>query len=263
VPLAEADMVVKKAPRNSRNIFIAGLSVNYHMPVSGQELSTITGAGSSNQLLDYLPSAYVQYYISEKWFVQAELQYKAPQYVEPIKTQSKFTPVNANKKYEEWSTLSKLYYMNLPVSIHYKISDKFSVGTGVQYSYLRSSIIETNKCSWENSSNGWEKSYTSSKIHVRKNPKKENNDNGSGTTPATMTQVDTLAQGIRGNDWRVMFDVNYKWKNITGGIKFTAGLNNYIQLHTGGVYSELKDKNQAVQLYLRYDLFNSSRKRKH
>ena len=263
VPVNDSDMVLQRSRLSSKNFVIAGLSLNYHMPVSGQEMSTITGTGKAGKVLDYLPSIYAQYHFADKWFVQAELQYKAPQFVAPIRMQSTFTPVNNNKKYEEWSTLSKLYYMNLPVSVHYKVSNKVTAGAGVQYSYLRSSVIETNLCTWEkNNNNSWDKSYTSSKVHIKKNPRVEKKNNGNGSAPATMTQVDTLAQSMRGNDWRLMFDVNYRWNKITAGVKFTAGINNYIQVNTGGVASDVKDKNQAVQFYLRYDLFRSDRKRK-
>jgi hypothetical protein len=137
-----------------------------------------------------------------------------------------------------------------------------SIGTGIQYSYLRNSIIESDVCTWEKSNNSWSKTYENKHVYVRSNPgqEKRKNNNNPATPPTT---VDTLAQSLRSNDWRLVLDVNYKWRKITGGARFNTGLNKYIDISSGGVTASLRDKNEAFQLYLRYDLFRSGKRKSH
>ncbi len=254
-------LAVKSNSPKKLGPFIAGISINYNIPVSGQEMSTVNSNGRNNTLIDYLPSIHAQYFFGRKWYVQTEFQYSSPQYIHQVNMGSKFTMINPNKKEEETASLNKLYYLSVPISIHYITKPGLSVGTGLQYSYLRSSIIHTEVSTWEKSNNSWSKTNTNRQIHVKSNPGREKKKNGSNPT-TTLTQVDTLAQNLHSSDWRILVDLNYRRKNITTGVRFNAGLNNYINVRTGGANTTIRDKNQALQLYIRYDLFRSDRKRK-
>jgi hypothetical protein len=292
--------------------WVAGVAINYNLPVSNQEMSTVNINGKKSTLIDFLPSIYVQYHLNEKWYFESSLQFSSPQYIANHKLAASYTAINANKKEENALWLNKLYYLNIPVSVHFNALPNLSIGTGLQYSYLRRSIFADELATWEKGSNGWTKTASEKTIAVKSNAaakkEKANNGNGNGnggngnggngnggngnggngnggngnggngnggngnggnggstgggttTTPAPMAPIDTVAQTLKSTDLRWLLDVNYRWKRINMGASFNLGLNNYIDIRSGNNILPVKDRNQALQIYLRYDLFDQRRK---
>ncbi len=240
---------------------VIGASVNYNLPLSRQEMSTVNINGKKNSLVDLLPSLYVQYHFNENWYAETEFQFSSPQYTPFHKLASVYKNTGAEKKEENAVWLNKLYYLNVPVTLHFKVLPGLSVGTGVQYSYLKRSLFTNEIALWENTPNGWEK--TSSEKNVKSNTSgqkaKSNNGTGSSVSP---TLVDTVAQSLRSSDWRTSVDVNYNWKRFNAGFRYNIGLNNYINTKSGSNVLPVKDRNQAFQLYLRFNVFDKRKSSK-
>lgn len=331
--------------------WVTGISVNYNLPVSNQEMSTVSIKGERNTLIDFVPSVYLRYHFNEKWHIESAFQFSSPQYTSAHKLASEFKTIDPNKKEENAIWLNKLYYLNVPVSVHFSPLPHLTVGTGIQYSHLRRSLFEEEVASWENGPDGWKKVSSLKNIQVKSNnavkKDKQNNGNGNGNgngnngngnggngngngnsgngngngnsgngngngnsgngngngnggngngnggngngngnggnggngnggngngngnsggnsgnpgITAPLTRVDTVAQTLRSSDWRLLFDVNYNWRRINVGCRFNFGLNNYINTRSGNSILPVKDRNQALNFYLRYDIFRKLKK---
>ena len=252
--------------------WVVGASINYILPVSNQEMSTINMNGKQSTLIDFLPSVYVQYHLDNKWHLESSFQFSSPQYISNHKVAAFYKDLNPNKKEENAIWLNKLYYLNLPLSVHYKVMPNMTIGSGIQYSYLRRSIFADEIAIWEKQGSGWSKTASQKSIAVKSNAavKKEKSNNGNvngngggNTTPPSvpLNRVDTVAQTLQSSDLRLLFDVNYSLKRLNMGIRFNLGMNNYINNTSGSNVLPVKDKNQALQLYMRYDIFDKRKKK--
>jgi len=292
--------------------WVAGASINYNLPVSDQEMSTVNINGKKNMLIDFLPSLYVQYHVNQKWHLESSFEFSSPQYISSLKLSSEKNYLNSDKCEEKAIWLNKLYYLNIPVSVHFQPLPDLTIGTGIQYSYLKRSIFNDEMATWEKGPAGWTKTASVQNIKVRSNSSgkvSSNNGNigsngnggngnsgtgngggnngnggngngngnnggsgnngnnngngsGSGTGAAALlpTRLDTVAQTLRSSDWRLLFDVNYRWRRINAGLRFNFGLDNYINTKTGSGVLAVKDRNQALQLYLRFDILDRRKK---
>ncbi|MBS1661443.1 MAG: hypothetical protein JST68_10375, partial [Bacteroidetes bacterium] len=119
----------------------AGLSLSQVFPVSQQVTASYNVNGKSNILLDYLPAPYFRLYIGEKLYVQAAVKFNSPQYVLPqavdsTKWDSSLLAGYSSYKQKTDVSINKLYYTNIPLSIHYQVYKGLSLGAGIQYSRL-------------------------------------------------------------------------------------------------------------------------------
>ncbi|HWJ91577.1 MAG TPA: hypothetical protein VNR87_10735, partial [Flavisolibacter sp.] len=217
---------------------------------------------------DYLPSVFVQYHVNSRMFVETEFQFISPQYTPELKLSNKYSDYTGSAYKEHAVALNKLYYLNIPVSFNYSPLRNVYLGAGVQYSYLRKTILEEIDCSWAKDASGWKMTSETKAIKVKSNPHQEarangNNGNGGGNgggggsrPAAPMTQVDTVAQRFKSSDWRFLADAHYNWKRFNMGLRFNRGLNNYItsEVSTYSSSTKVKDRNESFQLYLRYTI---------
>ena len=118
-------------------------------------MTTIDVNGKKNALIDYLPSLSAQYHFNNKLYLQTQFQFISPQYTPNVLLSNKTTQQGWNKKSESFVTLNKLYYLNLPVSFHYSPKEHLYIGMGIQYSYLKKSILTNEDCTWDWAQNGW------------------------------------------------------------------------------------------------------------
>ncbi|GAC1492676.1 MAG: hypothetical protein NVS1B13_22970 [Flavisolibacter sp.] len=253
--------------------FVVGAAFNLNLPISRQEMSKVNINGTQKTLFDYLPSVYIQYHFNSKWFVQSELQWINPQYTPNLTLFNRTSFLTANKKQNDVVSLNKLYYLNLPLSIHYSPMPNFYLGLGLQYSYLQHSILNGEQSLFENGPNGWVMTSQTKTIYIKSNTNREvnlqnnrnrnrgNPNNNPGSTSA-LTPEDNAARSIKTTDWRLLADAGYHWHHFIVGIHFNVGLDNYINMKAGAYNSLIKDRNESFMLYLRYN-FLDWRKKKH
>ena len=168
-PVKDSSVAVQSQPLKKYKGWVAGVSVNYNLPVSQQEMSTVNVNGKKNTLIDFLPSVYVQYHFNKKWYAETEFQFSSPQYTSNHKLASAYKNIDPNKKEENAVWLNKLYYLNIPVSIHFRALPNLTIGTGIQFSHLRRSIFTDEVALWENSPNGWVKTVSQKDVKVKSN----------------------------------------------------------------------------------------------
>jgi hypothetical protein len=119
---------------------VVGVGLNQSIPVDGQQFWFNSSGGLNTWWKDYIPVPFVRYYFRPKLFLQAEVRIRAPQ----------FTPKDAWFAYKYNDTnylgsifIKKLFYFQLPVTIHYAFSPDWSVGLGLQYSHYGKGITAT------------------------------------------------------------------------------------------------------------------------
>lgn len=138
-PLLRSNDPLKCPPVEAQKMtrWVAGVGLNQSIPVDGQQVWTNPSGGLNTWWKDYIPVPFVRYYFQPKIFAQVEVRIHAPQY----------TPRNLWFYYQYNDTfysgsviIKKLFYFQLPVSIHYAPDPNWSVGLGLQYSHYGKGI---------------------------------------------------------------------------------------------------------------------------
>ena len=247
-----SDIIAKL--NNQKKGWVIGGSFNIHMPFSMQEMSTLNIHGRKGNLADYLPSIYVQYHLNDKVYLQSEIQYSSPQYTPKQVLFDEWNNMTTHQKEENLVYLDKLYYLSLPVTIHYSPLKNIKVGSGIQVSKLIKSILTDEQAVWQNGMEGWQKTIVNTQIYSKSPGTNSNN----GATPAS---VDTASQNFKSTDLRMVLDANYNWGKLNVGFSFNMGLGNYVNSKSGINSVHIKDRNEDLKLYLRYNIWDQRRKK--
>lgn len=241
---------IKKPRIVSDKGYTVGLSMQHAFALGGQQRADFDMKGRNNRMQDYIPSAYIQYHINKKMYVQVEAQPVSAQYTPSFTLYNRVDSLNPDEKEERLVKLNKLFYLNLPVSFHYSPVKNLTIGVGAQYSRLKKVVLQDREIYHLIGAGGWNISDRKNETVVRDNKEASNHNSGD--------VVDSVAQSFRTNDLRALADINYNYKGISLGVRYTQGLNNYV--NTNFTNLQVKDKNQSLQLYLKYNLFDSRKK---
>ena len=120
--------------------WVVGIGLNQSIPVDGQQVWTNPSGGLNTWWKDYIPVPFVRYYFQPKVFLQAEVRIHAPQYT-PKNVW--FFYQNNDSIYTGPLIIKKLFYFQLPVTIHYAPAPDWSVGLGLQYSHYGKGVTAT------------------------------------------------------------------------------------------------------------------------
>jgi hypothetical protein len=211
--------------------FALGLSLPLGYPLGDQKMLGYNASAGPNTTSDYIPSVHLQYHFNSKSYIQAEIQAMSPQYIRPVMVYHKEfnTPVSHTSS----SIFArKLYYLNLPVSVHYSPFRHFYLGTGLQLSSMLSGVAQH-----ENVRTGM---VSSDSIYQSTYAKFGN---------------DSIGARLRKTELRVLLDANYYWNRFTVGLRYTQALSNYISMRASPVSPYTFDKNKSLQFYLRFNLW--------
>jgi hypothetical protein len=216
-----------------------GFSLPLAFPLGDQRAMGYNIWGGHNTVSDYLPSPYLQYHLSGKTFLQTEAQFISPQFISS--TLLSYNTINTTPNYYTTNAVyaKKLYYFNVPVSIHHSPFPGFYMGTGIQFSSMISGVAMTEV---RNGSTGGANMLISETYTRFKN--------------------DSLSQKINGNEFRVLLDANYYFNNFTVGLRYNQALSNYISFRLSPGTPYQFDKNRALQFYMRYNLWEEKKKAK-
>lgn len=225
--------------------FAIGLSLPLAFPLSDQKAYAYNINAGANTALDYIPVPHFQYHISQKSYVQAEMQIASPQFIHPAllyETRHE-RPGQTNYKYVTNSVFAKkLYYFNLPLGIHYSPFRNFYVGSGIQFSSLMSGVALHEQRGYSSLSPSATDSLFSQSIQKFRN--------------------DTISNRLNSNEFRVMLDANYYWQRFTVGLRYNQALSNYVSLRVNSFAPLITDKNKSMQFYLRYNLWEDKKRKK-
>ena len=215
----------------------AGLSLAQNAPLGNQELYPFNINGNSNLLSDYIPAPYFQYYLRKNLYVQISFRFNSPQYVHPLVTDSPRTSTTSHVVVFTTSTLQKLYYTDIPLTVDYSPSPHWFLGAGLQYSGLRGGFVYQRVVSYDSAS------LLPTAYHTAKLGK-------------AMEQ----AIQLRNVDWRVLLEANYHWNRVTIGLRYQQGLSDFSKPPANAATGSGREINKAAGIYLQYDLWERRRR---
>jgi|GEM_PF-1528287 hypothetical protein len=232
----------KKEKSNEGMGLVFGLAFYQNFAISSNLSFNYNSDAKKSIMLDYLPSIYGQYHINNKMYVQAELQFNMPQATPKLLMYSgHWEQMVSGTNYDVFRDiyLQKLYYFNIPMSFHYSPAKNFWLGGGLQFSSLNSGLVSV------------EDHYAPSTT------------GGAAYTKSFVSKIkkDTLTDKLSKTEFRLMLDVNYNWRWLTAGLRLNQALKDYINLK---YYSAppAQDKNESLQLYLRFNLWDGRHRMK-
>lgn len=230
-----------KKEKKKKLTYIVGIGEQQQLPINGQKLTPYNSLGRKGSLLDYIPSVYVRIKKNEKWFVQAEFKYGAPQYnKDNFIYQQKIVPdTGSNPPFTNITSykLKKTYYHQLPITFNYFIAPNWSLGTGVQLNKFFGALAEVNV-------------------------NRKNNFTQRDSTINNFTTIDKTdsANLFKKNYFLGLVETQYQWKRFTIGAKYSFGLQPYITFTLPGG-NQQKEKSNAALIFIKYQLWQSKNKK--
>ncbi len=231
--IAENDAFNKK-----HLLFGAGLALYQLLPVDGQKSTPYNSLGRKSSLGDYMPSVYARIYQDKKWFIQSEFRYGAPQYTKDIVyIPKKIIDSSGTSITSESKSVKKTFYHQLPVSFNYFILPGLSVGTGITFNRFSSALVQQD-------------------IHKT----------GIITQADTLITSDLVTQKKTDSNFvksyiQALLEAQYQWKHFSFGARYSFGLQPYLQFTLpGGEHRQ--EKNSSLQIFIRYELWQSRRRNK-
>jgi hypothetical protein len=219
-----------------RNLAL-GFSLPLGFPLGDQKPLAYNFNAGNNTVSDFLPSPHLQYHLNDKAYLQSEIQFMTPQFIRPILlSYSKREYAATNITVYNSVYARKLYYFNLPVSVHYSPFKHFYLGTGLQFSSLISGVafFEEQRTGMVPSAELYKSSYGK-------------------------FRNDTISNKLNGSEFRLMMGANYYWNRFTVGLRYNQALSNYVDLRPTALAPAVTDKNKLLQFYLRYNLWETKK----
>ncbi len=123
--------------------FSAGIAVHQLVPVDGQKLTPYNSQGRKGSFADYIPALFFRMYKNNKWFLQSEFRYGAPQYTREITYQQKgVLDTSGTTNTITSAKLKKTFYHQLPVSFNYFVLPNWSMGGGFVWNKFKGAVSE-------------------------------------------------------------------------------------------------------------------------
>jgi len=222
--------------------WVAGIGLNQFFTVGQQEQSNYNSSGTTGGIRDYIPVPMIRYYFSNKLFIQLEAQFNTPQYTKKdlLASESKVDTTSIpTAKLQSVLYIKKLFYFNVPLSVHFSPFPNFYVGAGLQYSRLTNGVgLFQDKASPRYTSGG--DTIKTSKVQSFKN--------------------DTTYQKMKTNELRLLLDLSYTYKKLIIGARYNRALSNFIDVRLSDSQVS-QSRNSSIQIYLRYILWDGRKKK--
>ena len=207
------------------------IGFNQSITVSGQQAFINRSGGVNHAWKDYIPIPSVSYYFSPKFYIQAEARFHAPQFTQ--KQLGFYYEVNDSLGTQLTGPIyiEKLFYFQLPVSIHYSPIPSISVGLGLEYSKYGSGIAN------------YPDSLYSVSTPLRKYPNVH----------------------IQPSDFRGLVSLDYTFRNWVVGISYDLAFNRFLNYRLTGpavIAPPVLARNSSLQISLRYTLWDHRKKRR-
>jgi hypothetical protein len=229
--------VEEEKPKEKENGWMAGIGLNQFFPLGGQQ-SAYNSSGTGGTLSDYIPVPMIRYYFNRKLYIQLEAQINTPQATKKnlvINSPPPDTSTIRGSTLQSSASIQKLFYFNVPLSVHYEPFDNLDIGAGLQFSRLTNAV------------GAFDSTLT--------------NLTSATTTKAVKSfKGDTLYQRIKTNELRFLVDVNYTYKHWVLGLRYNQALSKFIHVEVApGQITQ--SRNSSLQLYLRYILWDGRKKK--
>lgn len=214
--------------------FAAGIAPFQNVSLGDQKTYNYGASATRNMVTDYIPAPYLQIHLTNRVYVQSEFQFNAPQSTPALLLDQRTLMTPTIATLEQNTFLRKLYYFHMPVSFYYSPVKNFYLGSGLQFSSLSSGLATVEQM----------------------------NPNNTQLHSETITLKDDALSGrLRGSEWRYLLDANYNINRFAFGVRYSQALNNYIDQKAINNQPAIQARNQAVQLYMRYNIIVSDKRR--
>ena len=188
----------------------------------------------------------LRFYLTKKIYLQLEAQFNTPQYTKQLLAKQVLTIDSATANISSNTSLipvqnsvyiKKLFYFNVPLSLHYSPINHFYAGAGLEFSQLTNAVglFEIKQFS---PTVPTLVTQSSSKIASFKN--------------------DEVYRELKTNEFRLILDANYQWKNLVLGARYNQSLSKFIDVKISST-EVTQARNSSVQLYLRYILWKNNK----
>lgn len=227
----------KKGKEHNRG-WLAGIGLNQFFTVSGQQ-GGFNSDGLTGTLKDYLPVPMVRYYFNKHLYLQLEIQFNSPQYTRKnlVLDSARKDSLSPNHYLQSTATIKKLFYFNVPLSLHYSWGKHWNAGTGLQYSRLSNAVGVVDN-SYQNQ-NGFQDSLR---------------------TITKSFKADTIYQRLKTSEFRFLLDASYTYDHWIFGARYNQSLSNFINYEVSGNHI-IQARNSSLQLYVRYILWDGRKKK--
>jgi hypothetical protein len=218
---------------------VVGIGLNQFFSVGQQQKSDYNSGGTTGGIGDYIPVPMARYYFSRKLYVQLEAQLNTPQYTKKdlVGGLSKADTLSPGRVQQNSVIIKKLFYFNLPLSIHYSPLKNLYLGAGLQYSRLSNGVgVLQNRVITTGASD----SIKSATVYNIKG--------------------DSVYQKMRTHEFRVLFDINYTYKRFILGVRYNQALSKFLDVRLSDT-KITQARNSSLQLYARYILWDHRKKK--
>ena len=178
-------------------------------------------------------------------YLQTEINFITPQYTPQLLVYRQTTDLSAAQagagtSQQKSIYIQKLYYFNLPVSLHYSPISNLYFSAGLQFSSFQSGLASIE-----------ERQYTtvSGPDHA-----------SSITNDVLKFKDDSIAAKIAPNEWRWQVGAEYYWNRFSVGLRYNQSLKNAINTTVSATLPPTVNRNQALLFFVRYNLFESRNK---
>jgi hypothetical protein len=239
IPAKSAPKPAEEKKPKEKGWWTAGIGLNQFFTVGGQQTSHYNSGGISGTLGDYIPVPVIQYHFNRKFYLQLEAQLNSPQYTKKdlIISRPPLDSLSPVQKRQSTVFIKKLFYFNLPLSIHYNVYRGLNLGAGLQFSRLSNGI------------GLYEDKYLNSVT----------GSTDTTTSVAKSVKSDSVYKKIKTDEFRFLFDASYTWKHFIFGLRYNQALSKFIDVQiTPGQVTQ--GRNSSLQLYMRYILWDSRKK---
>ena len=231
---------------NEDKTFAFGLSLPLGFPIGDQQPLAFNSRAGVNTISDYIPSPHFQYHFNNKTYLQAGLQFKAPQFIHPLLLyQNQVRYLQGPNIMEQITNITarKLYYFNVPLTIYHSPLKNFYMGTGLQYSNLLSGVAQYEQVEKRYNAIGPPQEYLVKNYF-------------------TQFKNDSLSHRLNGSEVRLLVDMSYYWSRFTVGLQYSQAFNNYVSFQVNPPMSPYTfDKNKSLQFYLRYNIWEDKKRK--
>jgi len=219
-----------------------GIGFNQVFAIGEQEWTPINQKATYSGWHQWIPVLNARYYMTSRLFLQGEVQFGAPQYTPAVLLSQTVVPAPgpgpgpaATSRIEKSVYSKKLFYLDMPVSVHMQVAPHFFVGAGVQYSRLQQAVSL----------------YEEKRL--------------------TTGQPDTLLlrryqrlndrSGLHQQEWRYMMSAAARLKRFDAGFRYTRSLRPFV---TTAVPPNLPPNlhNQSLLFFVRYEFLHTGNRSK-
>lgn len=235
--VTETGEETKKEDDKINFTYAAGVSIYQPLKLNGEPSVPYNFYGRKGTLADYIPAPHFRVY-HKKWYLHTEFRYGAPQYVKPFDYKQIVLDSTATNYTRANFQLRKTYYQQVPLSVHYYVLPNLSVGTGFIFNRFKGALVDKNTYKRIGSQGQLIDTLLSSElIHIKKE------------------------SSFSTNHFQWSAEVNYNWKRFFIGARYSRDIDPFIKYDDISTGAGTEKKIQALNIFLRYDLWRSKRKK--